>query len=74
MFVSAHAVEIWTMVGETQTLYTPSCLSCGWIGSDGTRPEAEEEGRMHERGERHPWQIAPGPVVPWRPGGPAAPA
>ena len=28
---------------------------------------------MHERGERHPWQIAPGPVVPWRPGGPAAP-
>jgi hypothetical protein len=46
--------EIWTMVGEKETLYTPACLSCGWIGSDGTMAEAEHEGGMHERGERHP--------------------
>jgi hypothetical protein len=50
-------IEIWTMVGEQQTLYTPACLNCGWIGSDGTMPEAEAEGAMHERGERRPWQL-----------------
>jgi len=32
----ACIIEIWTMVGEQQTLYTPACLTCGWIGSDGT--------------------------------------
>jgi hypothetical protein len=47
------------MVGEQRTIYTPACLSCGWIGSDGTRLEAEREGEMHERGERQPWQMAP---------------
>lgn len=47
------------MVGEQQTVYTPACLSCGWIGSDGTRLDAEREGAMHERGERQPWQMAP---------------
>jgi hypothetical protein len=51
-------IEIWTMVGEQRTLYTPACLNCGWIGSDGTMPEAEDEGAMHERGERRPWQLA----------------
>lgn len=39
----------------------------GWIASDGTGLEAEREGAMHERGERHPWQMAPlqrGPCWP----------
>jgi hypothetical protein len=30
-----------------------------WIGGDGAMAEAEEEGRKHERGERHPWIRAP---------------
>ncbi len=63
-------IEIWTMVGEQQTLYTPACPSCGWIGSDGTMAEAEHEGSMHERGERHPWQLAPGEARTWAPGTP----
>jgi hypothetical protein len=58
-------IEIWTMVGEQRTLYTPACLNCGWIGSDGTMPEAEAEGAMHERGERRPWQMAPGQEPGW---------
>jgi hypothetical protein len=58
-------IEIWTMVGEQQRLYTPACLSCGWIGSDGTRVEAEREGGMHERGERQPWIMAPGQTPGW---------
>ena len=53
------------MVGEQGTLYTPACLFCGWIGSDGTRPEAEAEGGMHERGERQPWIMAPGQTPAW---------
>jgi hypothetical protein len=53
------------MVGERRTLYTPACLNCGWIGSDGTMPEAEGEGAMHERGERRPWQMAPGQEPGW---------
>jgi hypothetical protein len=66
--VSAHIVEFWEMVGEQRTMVTPACLNCGWIGSDGTRPGAEEEPRMHERDERNPWQLAPGEVRPWQPG------
>jgi hypothetical protein len=46
-------------------MWSPACLSCGWYGSDGTRFEAEEEVRMHERGERHPWQMAPGQKPGW---------
>jgi hypothetical protein len=61
----ACLVEIWTLVGEKQTLYTPSCLTCGWVGGDGSRVEAEAEGRMHERGERQPWQIVPGQAAGW---------
>jgi hypothetical protein len=53
------------MVGEQGTLYTPACLTCGWIGSDGTMAEAEYEGGMHERGERQPWIMAPGQRVGW---------
>jgi hypothetical protein len=48
------------MVGEQRTMVTPACLNCGWIGSDGTRPEAEAEGEMDERGERQPWVMTPG--------------
>jgi hypothetical protein len=44
--VSSHVVEIWEMVGESRTLNTPACLICGWIGSDGSRAEAEHEGRI----------------------------
>jgi hypothetical protein len=69
-FVASHVIELWEMVGETRTLFTPACLNCGWVGSDGTRGEAEEEGLMHERGERHPWQLRPGSATPWRPGDP----
>jgi hypothetical protein len=36
------------MAGEKQTLYTPACLACGWIG-DGTMLETEREGTMHLR-------------------------
>jgi hypothetical protein len=67
-FVSC-LIEIWAMVGEQQTLYTPVCLTCGWIGSDGTMAEAEHEGGMHERGEVQPWIMAPG-QKPEREGGP----
>jgi hypothetical protein len=73
MFVPSHVVEFWEMVGESRTAYTPACLNCGWIGSDGSRVEAEAEGVMHERGERHPWQLGPGEIRPWRPGGPTGP-
>jgi hypothetical protein len=73
MFVLACIIEIWTMVGETQTLYTPTCLTCGWHGGDGTMAEAEREGAMHESGERHPWQVAPGEVKTWAPGTPNGP-
>jgi hypothetical protein len=59
------------MIGEDQIIYTPACLSCGWVGSDGGRAEAETEGAMHERGERQPWQLAPGTPSPWRPADPA---
>jgi hypothetical protein len=67
MFVSAHIVELWEMVGDSRTIYTPACLNCGWIGGDGTRLEAETEAGMHERGERQPWHLGPGSVEPWRP-------
>jgi hypothetical protein len=70
MFVLSHVVELWEMVGETGTVYTPACLSCGWIGGDGPRVEAEREGRMHERGERQPWRPEPGNAPDWRPGDP----
>jgi hypothetical protein len=65
MFVSAHTVEIWEMVGEKQTLYSPACLSCGWYGSDGTRAEAEAEARMHERGKVQPWIMQAGQEAGW---------
>lgn len=67
----SHIVELWEMVGEARTVYTPACLVCGWIGGDGSRAEAEREGRMHERGERQPWQLEPGTATAWRPGDPA---
>jgi hypothetical protein len=63
----ACVIEIWTMVGERGTTYSPACLACGWCGGDGTRAEAEAESRMHERGERQPWQLAPGTAKPWEP-------
>ena len=67
MFVVACIVEIWGMKGEKGSQWTPACLTCAWIGSDGTRAEAETEARMHERGERQPWQLAPGTIRPWEP-------
>ena len=56
----AHTVELWEMVGEKRTIFTPACLSCGWIGADGPRLKAEEQGRRHEAGEVPPWIVAPG--------------
>jgi hypothetical protein len=57
----AHAIEIWEMVGEKQTIYTAACLACGWIGEDEyTRSGAEADGRDHEAGIRPPWVIEPG--------------
>lgn len=68
--MSAHVIEYWEMAGDRRTQWTPACLACGWIGSDGTRAEAEEEAAMHERGERRPWQLERGEAEPWRPGDP----
>jgi hypothetical protein len=62
--------EIWERKGEKETQFTAACLLCNWIGSDTTHTEAVEEGEMHERGERHPWQMAPGTALPWSPGDP----
>lgn len=55
-------VEIWERKGERETQYTPACLKCSWIGSDTSYADAVAEGEMHVRGERQPWQIAPGEV------------
>lgn len=64
----ACTTEIWERRGEKETQRTPACLACSWIGSDGssdgTRGQAEEEAGMHERRERHPWQIGLGPPSP----------
>jgi hypothetical protein len=68
--VPAHLIEYWPMRGEKATMWAPACLTCGWHGGDGTRSEAEAEARMHERGERHPWQRSPETVKPWKPGDP----
>jgi hypothetical protein len=61
----SHVIEIWKIVGEQGTMCTPACLNCGWIGGDGTRPEAEAEGEMHERGERQPWIMVPAQPPAW---------
>jgi hypothetical protein len=63
--VPAHIIEYWPMRGEKITVWAPACLSCGWHGGDGTRAEAEAEAAMHERGERQPWQLAPGQRPGW---------
>jgi hypothetical protein len=72
MFVLGHVIEFWDMKGDRRIQWTPFCLTCNWTGSDGTRAEAEHEAGMHERGERHPWQLAPGTARAWRPGDAAA--
>jgi hypothetical protein len=54
------------MLGEQRTIYTSACRNCGWIGSDGSRPEAEAEGAKHERGERQAWQMKPGEKPGWK--------
>lgn len=64
--MTEHLIEYWEMKGDRRTQWTPACLNCSWIGSDGTRAEAEQEAQMHERGERHPWQ--PLTIEPWHPG------
>jgi hypothetical protein len=46
-----HLVEIWEMTGERRIVSRPACLSCGWVGSGGSRLIAEREGRAHEEGE-----------------------
>jgi hypothetical protein len=53
-------VEFCEMRGDHRSMWTPSCLTCGWVGSDNTRLEAEREGAMHERGEVQPWIAQPG--------------
>jgi hypothetical protein len=53
------------MKDAQRTQWTPACLNCGRIGSDGPRAEAEKEGAMHEPGERQPWVMAPGEKRGW---------
>ena len=65
MFVS-HQVELWEMVGDGRTIFTPACLACGWIGGDTLhRRDADAEGRRHEEGKREPWQLAVGEHSEW---------
>ncbi len=45
-----HIVEIWEMVRGERTVCVPTCLVCGWMGTDGARPQAEREGVTHEEG------------------------
>jgi hypothetical protein len=66
----AHSIELWETKGEKTTMVTTVCLACGWHEGDGTRAKAETEAGMHDRGERYPWQLAPGEAKPWRPGCP----
>jgi hypothetical protein len=65
--VAEHLIEYWEMAGDKRVQWTPACLPCRWIGSDGTRSEAEEEARMHERGELPPWIIPKGEHREWTP-------
>ena len=61
-----HLVELWEMRGDRRTIFTPACLNCGWVGSDTTRRAAAvADGRLHEDGGRHPWQLAPGERRTW---------
>lgn len=66
--MSEHLIEIWEAEGEQGTLCTAFCLTCNWMGGDGSRAEAETEAEMHLRGEQFPWQLLPGEVREWRPG------
>lgn len=47
----AHIVEIWEMRGDDGTLWTPACLSCGWVGTDGPRAAAVVAAARHEADE-----------------------
>ncbi len=41
--------------------WTSVCADCPWMGGDHTRREpAEADAEKHRRGERWPWQLAPG--------------
>ncbi|HTR74554.1 MAG TPA: hypothetical protein VMH33_04765 [Solirubrobacterales bacterium] len=51
------------MQGEAGTLWTPACLSCGWVGTGGPRRAAEAEGSRHEADEAAPIVIARRPVA-----------
>lgn len=66
----ACTIDYWETRGEKGSQWTPCCLTCGWYGGDGTRPEAEEEGLLHREGQRRPWQLAPGTGETWAPGDP----
>ncbi|MBS1892118.1 MAG: hypothetical protein JST59_12545 [Actinobacteria bacterium] len=61
----ACTIDFWERRGERQTVWTPHCLDCGWIGSDTTMAEAEHEGEMHLRGEVQPWIMQPGMIPAW---------
>ena len=59
-------VELWEMRSDDRTLWTPACLSCGWVGSDThRRAAAVADGRRHEEGLRDPWQMAAGEHSGW---------
>lgn len=46
--------------------WMPYCGDCDWIGANYSKKGlARDEARMHERGERHPWQ--PAEVAVWTP-------
>lgn len=66
-----HIVEIWDMEGDGGTVWTPACLSCGWVGTGGPRPAAETEAALHEAGESASIVIAGKPAAgPRRSSGP----
>ena len=49
-------------------VYTAVCETCFWMSADYTEIEdAERDARMHERGERHAWEVGPGGVQEWSP-------
>ncbi len=48
--------------------YTAVCEACSWMSGDySDREDAERDGEMHERRERHPWEVPLGEIRNGRP-------
>jgi hypothetical protein len=63
-FEPGHGIEIWDERRETDHVL-PGLPVLRLDRQRRTRLEAEREGAMLERGERHPWQMAPGEKLSW---------